>query len=812
MADVAGWWDSVEEAVAPEELAPATDELHEWLRVAARRLSAEAAVLDGVDSERAFDEMLERPEAVAAVDRFFSDPAQLRLFVWLASAPSLEQGGEGDGGAAAPAPAARPRLSASGEPPGRYHAAVCLFKAPDGERISEENVGRLVSSVDLGGGVSGLGGMPATLSQLSQLGSALYFPVGADQLCPAEEPGSADAQPAAGQGGSAAEPWSEQWNATAMRRQIGRAARRQVTADFSRFVAEVDVAAEHAAAQHAVCLPLPLCEGKGDDDASQSLSQKLPLADRVRMIERSVDVWSAQIRGVLSMVSAAEGAGGEEGPDEDGSSDEPLLPGPSAELRFWEERLAKLDSIQQQLSSRQLVVCMQVLRAVSSSVYPEFSRLCKQATAERDVAASNCRFLAPLQRFAQQLERGSYSEAPQSIAGLVQLVGLVRQHSEHYRGRERAVRLLRCVASEIIRRGQELVGHELVGAGVRIAEVLSVCRCFCKSVGKGVTGVGLADVSPEAVCGRVKRIMDRCSTLQTVLFDIDSFGKQMHAIEIKTQGDDALPAALALLQSDADAAIERLLTALDGRNALLDLEERTVPVAVDVFRQRVVELDQRLRSFMRSGVDASRDLHDCAAFIDSMRKLAQRKSAEISLRNSVPAIVRKFDHELDQVDRLFSTGGKRNCTGRAAGVNLPPVAGAVMWSRGLSKRIDAARYSFDACLPTNANAEQLQRARHECKLLAEKLASWRAETVNSWRDGLTVSADDLKQSLLIRPPGSNTSAGAEAGSTRGCLRHLQVKVNLSPSVSEFVRGELQLPAVCLPAQLTSMALSQRCTT
>ena len=808
---MAGWWDSVEEAVAPEELAPATDELHEWLRVAARRLSAEAAVLDGVDSERAFDEMLERPEAVAAVDRFFSDPAQLRLFVWLASAPSLEQGGEGDGGAAAPAPAARPRLSASGEPPGRYHAAVCLFKAPDGERISEENVGRLVSSVDLGGGVSGLGGMPATLSQLSQLGSALYFPVGADQLCPAEEPGSADAQPAAGQGGSAAEPWSEQWNATAMRRQIGRAARRQVTADFSRFVAEVDVAAEHAAAQHAVCLPLPLCEGKGDDDASQSLSQKLPLADRVRMIERSVDVWSAQIRGVLSMVSAAEGAGGEEDPDEDGSSDEPLLPGPSAELRFWEERLAKLDSIQQQLSSRQLVVCMQVLRAVSSSVYPEFSRLCKQATAERDVAASNCRFLAPLQRFAQQLERGSYSEAPQSIAGLVQLVGLVRQHSEHYRGRERAVRLLRCVASEIIRRGQELVGHELVGAGVRIAEVLSVCRCFCKSVGKGVTGVGLADVSPKAVCGRVKRIMDRCSTLQTVLFDIDSFGKQMHAIEIKTQGDDALPAALALLQSDADAAIERLLTALDGRNALLDLEERTVPVAVDVFRQRVVELDQRLRSFMRSGVDASRDLHDCAAFIDSMRKLAQRKSAEISLRNSVPAIVRKFDHELDQVDRLF-TGGKRNCTGRAAGVNLPPVAGAVMWSRGLSKRIDAARYSFDACLPTNANAEQLQRARHECKLLAEKLASWRAETVNSWRDGLTVSADDLKQSLLIRPPGSNTSAGAEAGSTRGCLRHLQVKVNLSPSVSEFVRGELQLPAVCLPAQLTSMALSQRCTT
>ena len=35
-------------------------------------------------------------EAGAAVDRFFSDPSQLRLFVWLASAPSLEQGGEGD--------------------------------------------------------------------------------------------------------------------------------------------------------------------------------------------------------------------------------------------------------------------------------------------------------------------------------------------------------------------------------------------------------------------------------------------------------------------------------------------------------------------------------------------------------------------------------------------------------------------------------------------------------------------------------------------------------------------------------------------
>lgn len=330
----------------------------------------------------AVDRLLTNADSEMAVEAFFTDPLCSRLYVWLPAQDTGEDVPAAESVTVFQAAAAAQHARATGlcvgsDPPGMYIAAVCLFK-PTGEPVTEENVTRAVSTIELGGSLKHAvaqvhgqqpAGIGATLGQVSLLSRHLYFPVGAEQLCPEKELGPAEEEPigaaGTGEGGGKqkVEAWSDGWNITAMDSQVGEAAKRQVAADFSRFVADLDVAAVHATASHEVCLPVPLSE-----EIAERGVEARSLGDRVRMIERAVGSWTNQCRSILddeSTPAEAVGAHGES---------LMVLPGPRVELEHWSVRRHRLDSVTNQLSERQVEVCMQVLRAVQSTVYPEFAR------------------------------------------------------------------------------------------------------------------------------------------------------------------------------------------------------------------------------------------------------------------------------------------------------------------------------------------------------------------------------------------------------------------------------------------------------
>ena len=357
---------------------------HGFLRLACARLAA--LTPGGGDAVGA---MLTDTAHDTRVESFFTDPLRSRLYVWLP--PDGRRGAQQVGATTVAALAAAARLlkglECSADPPEQYSAAICLFK-PAGEAVTEENVTRVVSTVDLGGGSGGGGGetaagMAATLAQLSRLSRHLYYPVGADQLCPtkdaraaAEPPREQQRQPAAGaaaaDGAKENEAWSEGWSVSAMDSQMGEAAKRQVDADFSRFMADLDVAAARSTSDHAVCLPVPLSE-----TTDKAVDAKT-LGDRVRMIERAVMLWTAQIRDVLDSGDSVA-ADDDRGQPVIRLSSNQLL-GPRVELEHWSVRRLRLENISSQLSGRQVEVCMQVLRAVQSTVYNDFARLRQQVS------------------------------------------------------------------------------------------------------------------------------------------------------------------------------------------------------------------------------------------------------------------------------------------------------------------------------------------------------------------------------------------------------------------------------------------------
>lgn len=383
--------------------------------------------------------------------------------------------------------------------------------------------------------------------------------------------------------------------------------------------------------------------------------------------------------------------------------------------------------------------------------------------------------------------------------------------------------LLRCVANEIINRSCLYFGEiESLGTWIgnwaiakaalsksseasnlergyhMLTEILHVCKSFENIIKRGYCNdcqtnrllETWVDIEPMAVCGRLDRFVDRCRALQTALLDALIL-RILPAIEITGPHSRMLSAALSVIGRDVSIALTRFLAKAAGAPmTLLDLENTTICATMDEFSKSVLEFDQRLEEFVSQGLDLSSDLFECFEFVECLGVLAGRASVARSLTRKLPAVAEKLRLELQTVAALFkrgSTGGPV-FAGRGAGVNMPPVAGAVLWVKGLLNRLKDARQAFDLLVGklgkfgSGGSAAEVATLSGESDVLAAQLLDWRTQTLEEWSHNVAVSLDDLKGPLLRRK-----NAAMTPSADRRTYVHLQVIVNLPKTVSRFVR-------------------------
>ena len=426
------------------------------------------------------------------------------------------------------------------------------------------------------------------------------------------------------------------------------------------------------------------------------------------------------------------------------------------------------------------------------------------------------------------------------------------------------VRVLRCIANEVIQRSAAYFGEigtlsgqagnkwrmakrildrkrnevENLEAGKsRLAEIISVCDVFRKLVSEGcfrtkpsTVSAAWNEIRPQGVCGRLDWLVERCRALQKALLDVLNL-RQLSGIEMTGPNRRVLSAALSLISRDVSIVIDQFLAKAGGAPAaLLDLNNSAIPMAIDVFGQSVLEFDQRLESYVKESVENSEDLFECATFVECLGALALRPSVERSLREKMAAIAQKLRTELDSVIILVEKGNTAQRSldvGRSAAVNMPPVAGEVLWAQGMAKRVDSARASFDVLVGKFGSAESLAGTTTaiditalctECSKLSVRLAERITNALDGWSSGVRVSAEDLREPLLRRklanPPSSLDEPIAERegggdGDDDDTSRyaHLQVVVNLPKAIVTFIREIKYLLAYGFDVKLPPALLS-----
>ena len=198
--------------------------------------------------------------------------------------------------------------------------------------------------------------------------------------------------------------------------------------------------------------------------------------ERVHLFESAVVTWTKQIKKVLELDS--EQAMKDRGPNAP----------PEAEIRFWETKARKLNSIFEQLQRDRVRKILRFLDLSKSTYCAPFARLCKEVFAARVEANDNAKFLHTLDPWFRKLDQSKWEELPQLFVPMLHIILLVWKNSRCYNSAPRLVVLMWQICNALIRKASQFIsGSKIFGllaeeeaaeAVEKIQSAVQVCNQF----------------------------------------------------------------------------------------------------------------------------------------------------------------------------------------------------------------------------------------------------------------------------------------------------------------------------------------------
>ena len=161
--------------------------------------------------------------------------------------------------------------------------------------------------------------------------------------------------------------------------------------------------------------------------------------------------WTRQIKTVVSERDTTTG-------DEESA-------GPLEELQYWRARARDLGNIRTQLNREEVAAVVKVLKDAKSLYYLEpFLSLRSDIERGTEEAYDNLRYLSTLNEPCERLAKAELSEIPRVVQDVLKRIQLILIFSKFYK-KDRVVRLLRIVSSEIINRCSSKINVRAIFAG-----------------------------------------------------------------------------------------------------------------------------------------------------------------------------------------------------------------------------------------------------------------------------------------------------------------------------------------------------------
>ena len=343
---------------------------------------------------------------------------------------------------------------------------------------------------------------------------------------------------------------------------------------------------------------------------------------------------------------------------------------------------------------------------------------------------------------------------------------MIWKHSRFYNTPARLVVLMREICNDLIRQARLFVSPEQIfemepqEAVERLMVTLKVCGTF-KSVYFDYKSRANAEVPNNpwrlqntALFPRLDSFLERCHDLLDLCKTVVQF-QRLERVEIGGNKGRTLSASVAQIYVDFTSTLE---TFTKVPYDVLDVEVKQFDDDFYVFRCEIKELERRLGSVLNQGFDDCGTIFAAFKLIESFEGLLEREFIQADLERKHLELLKAYSEDLRDVQDTFAS----QKSGSAIGFyleregpplyqNLPPVAGALFWVRGLIDRIEDPMAKLKATLKLMLESEEAKEVTKTHANLLAALADFETAEHGGWGKGVEdISGAKLKQPLLRR--------------------------------------------------------------
>lgn len=453
---------------------------------------------------------------------------------------------------------------------------------------------------------------------------------------------------------------------------------KEVMLKFSAFLASLHMAVGQSKGQ--TLLPPPPPEAFDEDSIPQE-------KERVHLLETCVIQWHTKIQQVLST-------------DPEDKIKQGAQPDPLDEIEFWTAKARDLTSLNDQLKSDRMRIVLDILRELKSPIGAQFAKVAAEVVVARDEAAENTRFLRVLKQYFDRLRNApeaDFLKLEQLYVPMLHTMLLVWQHSATYSTPHRLSVLVQEICNGLVRQAEQYCSGDKVFRFItteNIPEAVTQLQktsallekfkaTFEQYQAKAASTLEGKDwtVAHEVVFHALDAFLERCQDISEFVRIVQEFSK-LEKLSLGGTKGKLLTDQLHLVHRDFVRAVEEFRAfPVD----IMDINAHQFDDHYYNFRCQIKELERRLAAILLAGFDDCSTLEARFKLLDSFEGLLDRPIIKDELEKKCNSLLYMYNEDLQRVQALFHD---MKDTPRTSN-NLPPVAGALTWVRGLHARISS---------------------------------------------------------------------------------------------------------------------------
>ncbi|KAI9980320.1 hypothetical protein PInf_026449 [Phytophthora infestans] len=407
--------------------------------------------------------------------------------------------------------------------------------------------------------------------------------------------------------------------------------------------------------------------------------------------------------------------------------------GPATELEYWKRRLQRLMGITEQLKTKECKMVTGVLNVVSklqdgatdklgiAQLLRQWKQIDTNITEASNEAKDNVKYLATLERFIEPLYTGTPTSVVDALPALMNSVKMIHTIARYYNTTERMTKLFMKITNQMI----ALCKNSLVGREPPEA-------IWDKDPEALLVGLEACLKLNEAYQEQYRLTKDKLLTMPK--------GKQFDFSETQIFGK-------------FDLFCRRLVKLIDmfkfraHKHNLLDFHNNKFDRDYVEFNIQIADLEASLQQFINVSFDSITSIEQSLQLLKQFQQILQRETLRSDLDSKFTVIFHNYGLDLSHVQELY----ERHRHDPPVARNLPPVAGNILWSRHLLRRIEEPMRKFESN-PTVLSTKDSKKIIKTYNKVARTLVAFEYLWYEAWCRSVENARAGLHATLIIRHP------------------------------------------------------------